>query len=55
MFKMDLILKNLMAQIYLTSYLLRGKWSTVALPRIEANPIKRVLAHVYHEDQTIYW
>ena len=33
MFKMDLILKNSMAQIYLTSYLLRGKWSTVALPR----------------------
>jgi hypothetical protein len=32
MFKMDLILKNSMAQIYLTSYLLRGKWSTVALP-----------------------
>ena len=30
MFKMDLILENLTAQIYLTSYLLRGKWSTVA-------------------------
>ena len=32
MFKMDLILENLTAQIYLTSYLLRGKWSTVAMP-----------------------
>ena len=33
MFKMDLILENSMAQIYLTSYLLRG--DTVALPEHE--------------------
>ena len=32
MFKMDLILENSMAQIHLNSYLLRGKWSTVAVP-----------------------
>ena len=31
-FKMDLILENWMTQIHLNSYLLRGKWSTVAVP-----------------------
>ena len=32
---MDLILENSMAQIHLNSYLLRGKWSTVAVPYVE--------------------
>ena len=31
---MDLILENSMAQIHLNSYLLRGNWSTVAVPKI---------------------
>ena len=32
MFKMDLIFENSMARIQLNSYLLRGKWSNVAVP-----------------------
>jgi hypothetical protein len=49
MFKMNLILENLTAQIYLTSYLLRGKWSTVAMPMSKyliGNSVCRLNEHI---------